>query len=105
MHLFCKTRTDYACKTSRLVRISLLISAITKTFGFFSGKLINFIKVIENFFLPTPLVFISGYANIHGKRFLMLKCVNIVNETSLSTAAPLRGRDGCTLYRAKLKEF
>ena len=72
---------------------------------FLSGKLINFIKAKENFFLPTPLVFISGYANMHGKRFLLLKCVNIVNETNLSTAAPLRGRDGCTLSRAKLKGF
>ena len=72
---------------------------------FLSGKLINFIKAIENVFLPTPLVFISAYANMHGKRFLILKCVNIVNETSLSTAAPLRGRDGCTLYRAKVKGF
>ena len=40
---FCKTRTDYACKTVyktlRLVRISLLISAITKSFAFFSRKL------------------------------------------------------------------
>ena len=72
---------------------------------FLSGKLINFIKAIENFFLPSSLVFISGHANVHGKRFLLLKCVNIVNETSLSTAASLRGRDGCTLYRAKLKGF
>ena len=72
---------------------------------FLSGKLINFIKAIENFFLPSPLVFISGHANVHGKRFLLLKCVNIVNETSLSTAASLRGRDGCTLYRTKLKGF
>ena len=72
---------------------------------FLSGKLINFIKAIENFFLPSPLVFISGHANVYGKRFLLLKCVNIVNETSLSTAASLRGRDGCTLYRAKLKGF
>ena len=72
---------------------------------FLSGKLINFIKAIENVFLPSPLVFISGHANVHGKRFLLLKCVNIVNETSLSTAASLRGRDGCTLYRAKLKGF
>ena len=72
---------------------------------FLSGKLINFIKAIENVFLPTPLVFISAYANMHGKRFLILKWVNIVNETSLSTAAPLRGRDGCTLHRAKLKGF
>ena len=42
---FCKTRTDYMCKlafvytTLRLVRISLLISAITKSFAFFSRKL------------------------------------------------------------------
>ena len=72
---------------------------------FLSGKLFNFIKAIENFFLATPLVFISLHANMHGKRFLLLKCVNIVNETSLSTAAPLRGRDGFTLYRAKLKVF
>ena len=38
-HLFCKTRTEYACKTSctmtlRLVRFSLLISAIIKCFSF-----------------------------------------------------------------------
>ena len=38
MHLFFKTRTDYACKTSRLVRISLLSSAITKSFAFSLGK-------------------------------------------------------------------
>ena len=36
--LFCKTRTDYACKTSRLGKISLLISAITKSFSFFHGR-------------------------------------------------------------------
>ena len=98
---FCKTRTDYTCKlafvytTLRLVRISLLISAITKSFAFFSGKL--FYKSNRKLFscvciawykhsrgwensrqlykpstssrvcitvsiLPTPLVFISGYA-------------------------------------------
>ena len=33
---FCKTRTDYACKTLRLVNISLLISAVLR---FFSGTL------------------------------------------------------------------
>ena len=33
---FCKTRTDYACKTLQLVSISLLISAVLR---FFSGKL------------------------------------------------------------------
>ena len=41
---FCKTRTDYACKTSwtktlRLVRISLLISAIQRVLRFLSRKL------------------------------------------------------------------
>ena len=36
---FCKTRTYYACKTSRLVRISLLISAIERVLRFVSGKL------------------------------------------------------------------
>ena len=42
---FCKTRTDYACKTSvvyktlRLVRISLLTSAIQRVLRFFSRKL------------------------------------------------------------------
>ena len=42
---FCKTRTDYACKTSvvyktlRLVRISLLTSVIQRVLRFFSGKL------------------------------------------------------------------
>ena len=43
---FGKKRTDYACKTSLLcktlwlVRISLLISAITKSFALFLGKVI-----------------------------------------------------------------
>ena len=43
---FGKKRTDYACKTSLLcktlwlVRISLWISAITKSFAFFLGKVI-----------------------------------------------------------------
>ena len=42
---FCKTRTDYACKTSwtrflRLRRISLLISAIQRVLRFFLGKVI-----------------------------------------------------------------
>ena len=41
---FCKTRTDYACKTScktlGLVRISVLIGSLTKSFWeFFSAKL------------------------------------------------------------------
>ena len=41
---FCKTRTDYACKTSwtqtlRLVRISILISAIQRVLHFFLGNL------------------------------------------------------------------
>ena len=38
--VFCKTRTDYACKTLRLVRISLLISAIQRVLRFFLGKVI-----------------------------------------------------------------
>ena len=52
---FCKTRTDYAFmqdfvdKTLRLVRISLLISAIQRVLRFFSGS--YFKKAIENFFL------------------------------------------------------
>ena len=37
--VFCKTRTDYACKTLRLVRTSLLISAIQRVLRFFSGHL------------------------------------------------------------------
>ena len=54
--LFCKTRTDlirlqdFVDKTSRLVRISLLISAITKSFTFFLRK-IKFKKAMENIFL------------------------------------------------------
>ena len=34
------TRTSFVYKTSRLVRVSLLISAITKSFVFFLGKVI-----------------------------------------------------------------
>ena len=84
---------DFVYKTLRLVRISLLISTITKSLRFFSGKL--FYKSNKKLFscvciawykqsrrdwenprqlrkpssssrvwiLPTPLVFISGYAN------------------------------------------
>ena len=37
---FCKTRTDYAYKTLRLVRISLLITAIQRVLRLFSGKLL-----------------------------------------------------------------
>ena len=81
---------DFVYQTSRLVRISLLISAITKSFAFFLGK-VNLQKQKKKLFcyiwiawrkrlrgwensstvmqkkvsrfLPTPLVFISGCAN------------------------------------------
>ena len=43
------TRTSFVYKTSRLVRISLLISALNKRIFFFSGES-YFIKAIENFF-------------------------------------------------------
>ena len=36
---FCKTRTDYACKTFRVVRISLLITAMQSILHFSSGNL------------------------------------------------------------------
>ena len=65
-------------KISRLVRISLLINALIKRVLLFSEES-YFLKAIEHFFpvfaypdintrgvgriLPTPLVFISGYAN------------------------------------------
>ena len=45
---FCKTRTDNVDKTLRLVRISLLISAIQRVLHFVLGKL--FLKAIENVF-------------------------------------------------------
>ena len=87
---------DVVYKTLRLVRISLLISTVTKSLRFFSGKLFykrnrklfscvciawykhwrdweNFRQLrkastssrvcITAWILPTPLVFISGYAN------------------------------------------
>ena len=44
-HLFCKTKTDYDCKTL-CTRISLSISAITKSFAVFLGEVI---KTIETF--------------------------------------------------------
>ena len=43
------TRTSFLYKTSRLVRISLLISALNKRISFFPGEN-YFIKAIENFF-------------------------------------------------------
>ena len=76
---FCKTRTDYVCTRLRLVRISLLISAITEFCVFFSGKLFyksnrklfscvciacsSRVCITVNCWLSTPRVFISGYAN------------------------------------------
>ena len=36
---FCKTRIDYACKTSWLLRIFFLIRTVTKSLRFFAGGL------------------------------------------------------------------
>ena len=58
---FCKTRTDYACTTLRLVRISLLTRAITKSFAFFSRKL--FYKSNRN---PFSSVCIAWYKHERG---------------------------------------
>ena len=59
---FCKTRTDYVCTRLRLVRISLLISAITEFCVFFSGKL--FYKSNRKLF---PCVCIAWYK--HERRW------------------------------------
>ena len=92
---FCKTRTDYTCKTLWLVRISLLISAIQRVLRFFSGKL--FYKSNRKLFPcvciawykhsrcwenlrqlckpeTNPLMFISGYANTEN----VFYCLNNV---------------------------
>ena len=89
------SRTSFVYKTSQLVRICLLISALNKrVLLFFSGKLFYksnrrlFSCVCKSWYkhsrgwensrqlwlsriLPTPLGFISGYANTG--RFLLLK--------------------------------
>ena len=89
-HLICKTRADYACKTSRLLRISLLISATTKSCIF--SRESWFIKAIEIFFsciciawykhlrgwensrqLSKPSTSSQGLHNKHGKCLLLLK--------------------------------
>ena len=89
-------------KTLRLVRISLLISAITKSFAFFSGKLFyksnrklfSCVRILDSYanprlrlgfaqlsrILPTPLLFISRYCK-HQKRFPLLKYY-LVNSPS-----------------------
>ena len=63
---FCKTRTDYPCKTSwtrlRLVRSSFLISAIQRVLRLFSGKL--FYKSNRKLF---PCVCIGWYK--HSRRW------------------------------------
>ena len=63
---------DVVYKTLRLIRISLLISAITKSFAFFLGKVILRVCItVSN--SPNPW---SVYIRLckHGKRFLLLKC-------------------------------
>ena len=90
-------------KTSRLVRISLLINALKKSVCFFSRES-YFIKAIENFFpvFAYPGIHTRGvgrildsYANQksvyirlckHGKRFLLLNAPINVN--------PVRGECG-----------
>ena len=88
---------DFVDTTLRLLRTSLLISAIQRVFRFFSGKLSY--KTIENFFpefawpdintrgvrgiLPTPLVFISGYANTENV-FYCLNETPIDSDCSVS---------------------
>ena len=98
---FCKTRTDYACKTScktlGLVRISVLIGSLTKSFWeFFSAKL--FYKSNRKLFSCVCIVWYKHsrawenprqlckpstssnpsrvYIRLckHGKRFLLLNC-------------------------------
>ena len=60
-YLICKTRADYACKTSRLLRISLLISATTKSCIF--SRESWFIKAIEIFF---SCICIAWYKHLRG---------------------------------------
>ena len=81
---------DFVFKTLRLVRVSLLISAITKSFAFFSRE-IYFIKAIENV-LSSCVCITSTSSRVcitvenspnpsrvcirlckHGKRLLLLK--------------------------------
>ena len=83
--------TSFSYKTSRLVRISLLINVLNKRVLLFSEES-YFIKAIQDIFpvfaypdinslrfallsrsLPTPLVFILGYANTEN----VFYCLNI----------------------------
>ena len=95
---FCKTRTDYAYKTSRLVIICLLISALNKrVLRFFSGKL--FYKsnriLFPVFAYPYPIcITVSNSPNPsrvyirlckHGKCFLLLRSGTFANDYKIST--------------------
>ena len=80
------TRTSFVYKTSPLVRISLLISALNNRVMLFLSGNSYFIKVIENFFFPVfayPDINTRGVGRIidlyhrlefsQPKRFLLLK--------------------------------
>ena len=71
--IFCKTRTDlirvqdFVYKTLQLVKSSVLISAITKSFVFFLGKVTNFIFTLKGLeelsTVMYTLDFVSGLHN------------------------------------------
>ena len=86
-HLFCKTKTSSAYKTSRLVRISLFQCSKQASFAFFSGKLFYKSSSLDSYANPrlclgsawlsrillTPLAFILGYANTEN----VFYCLNV----------------------------
>ena len=104
------TRTSFVYKTSPLVRISLLISALNNRVMLFLSGNSYFIKVIENFFfscvciswykhsrgwenyrplspsriLPTHNVFISGYANTENVFYCLSRLYKVLFPWNVS---------------------
>ena len=71
---------DFVYKTAWLVRIFLFISAITKNFAFFLGK-VNLLKAIENIIF-FPLIGIAWYKHLWGwENFLtVMRALDFVSD-------------------------